>query len=106
MPHAYVEIVCSCCNKNKKYHCFSHDEDEKLNDFDCHHVKCTVDKKTRFGWLLGFDQLAGLYFNIRCLICGKKEQYSYEAKTFGKEKEEHNFLCCQNNLSFHCSWAH
>ena len=105
MPHAYVEVKCSC-NENKKYHCFSHDKDSNLEDFYCHHFKCSVSQKTHIGLLLGFDQLAGLYFNIICWKCGKEAKFSYEAKTFGKENKDFNFNCCNNNLNFHCTWAH
>ena len=103
MPHAFVEIKCSC-NENKKYHCFSHDEDANLEEFNCHHFRCIVSKKARYGLLLGFDQLAGLYFDIICINCGKNKKYSYEAKTFGKENKEYTFSCCNNNLIFHSTW--
>ena len=54
MPHAFVEIKCSC-NESKKYHCHSHDKDANLEEFNCHHFKCIVSKKAKFGFLLGFD---------------------------------------------------
>ena len=105
MPHAFVEISCSC-NMKKKYHCFSHDDNGCFDDFNCHHFKCSALKRAKFGWLLGFDQLAGLYFDITCLTCGKKEKYSYEAKTFGKKNNDYNFNCCHNDLTFHSTFAH
>lgn len=106
MPHSYVEIFCSPCQYNKKYHCFSHDDDGYLEDYKCHHFKCTVFKRTATGWLLGFDQLAGIYVTITCLKCGKVEKFSYEAKTFGKEDKDCKIYCCNNTLDFHCTWAH
>ena len=105
MPYAFVEISCNC-NYSKKYNCNSHDEDGYLDDFICNHFKCAAFKRTRAGWLLGFDQLAGLYFDITCLNCGKEQKYQYEAKTFGKEDKDYIINCCNNNLSFHCKWAH
>ena len=105
MPHAHAEVICSC-NEKKKYHCFSHDKDGNLEEFNCHHFTCKASKKAQTGWLLGFDQLAGLYFNITCLICGKNEKYSYEAKTFGKEAKDYKFRCCNSTLAFHCTWEH
>ena len=103
MPHAFVEIKCSC-NENKKYHCYSHDKDTNLEEFNCHHFKCKASKKAKYGFLLGFDQLAGLYFDIICINCGKNKKYSYEAKTFGKENKEYTFSCCNNDLTFHSTW--
>ena len=51
MPHAFVEIKCSC-NENKKYHCYSHDKDTNLEEFNCHHFKCKASKKAKYGFLL------------------------------------------------------
>ena len=106
MPHAYVEIVCAVCQKNIKYHCFSHDNDGYLEDFNCHHFKASVFKRTSAGLLLGFDQLAGIYVTITCINCGKVQNVSYEAKTFGKKDRDYKINCCNNTLDFHCKWAH
>ena len=105
MPHAYAELKCTC-GKSKKYHCFSHDKDGFLNGFNCDHFNAAAYKKAQIGLLLGFDQLAGLYFNVSCKKCGKKQNLSYEAKTFGKKKKKEFFLCCGNSLNFNFTWAH
>ena len=105
MPYAFVEISCNCFY-SKKYNAFHLDNDGYLDDFICKHFKCVAFKRTRTGWLLGFDQLAGLYFDIKCLNCGKEQKCQYEAKTFGKEDKDYFINCCNNNLSFHCKWAH
>ena len=105
MPHAYAEIICSC-GQSEKYHCHSHDKDGYLNDFNCGYFNVAVFKKAQIGILMGFDQLAGLYFNISCKKCGRKEHMLYEAKTFGKKEKKDFFLCCGNSLNFKFSWAH
>lgn len=103
MPYAFAVVTCSC-NKNMKYQCHSHDDDEYLDDFICPHFRSSVLKKSKFGLLLGFDQLAGLYFNVICVGCGNERIYSYEAKTFGKKSQDYCFNCCRNTLSFHFTW--
>ena len=105
MPYSFVDLFCSC-NGNKKYQNNSHDNDEYLEDFKCQHFRVTAFKRNRSGWLLGFDQLAGLYFTITCLNCRKEEKFSYESKTFGKEDKDYKFVCCNNTLAFQCRWAH
>ena len=103
MPHAFAEVKCSC-SFIAKYHCHSHDKDGYLKDFKCPHFRSSVFKRAQIGLLLGFDQLAGLYFNITCLECNKQKIISYEAKTFGKENKDDNFKCCGNIVSFHFHW--
>ena len=105
MPHAFADVRCFC-NINMKYHCFSHDKDEYLEDFICPHFRACVLKKAQFGWLMGFNQLAGLYFNVTCLGCGREQSFSYKAKTFGKKSKDCYFNCCNNTLSFHFNWSH
>ena len=105
MPHAFAVVQCSC-SESSNYHAFSHDDDEFLKEFKCEHFKSSALKKCRVGYLLGFDQLAGLYFNIMCLKCGKQHKEFYEAKTFGKEKKDSVFNCCGKCLNFHFDWAH
>ena len=105
MVSCFVYLLCSC-NENKKYQCNNHNDDKYLEDFNCKHFRCTAFQRTKLGLLLGFDQLAGLYFTITCLNCRKEEKFSYEAKTFGKKDKDYKFTCCQNTLSFQCRWAH
>ena len=106
MPHAFADVRC-LCSVNCKFHCFSRDNDDGyLNDYECEHFRSSVFKRSQLGWLLGFDQLAGLYFNISCLKCNTQKSIFYEAKTFGKKDEDHYFKCCGNLLSFHFRWAH
>ena len=105
MPHAYADVRCNC-RTVKKYHCHSHDSNNFLEDFTCDHFNISVFKRAHFGWLMGFDQLAGLDFNITCAKCHKNKNITYEAKTFGKKNKESIFNCCGNNLSFHFYWDH
>ena len=105
MPHAYAKLICACGEK-REYHCHSHDDDSFIETFYCKDFKVSSNKKTRFGLLLGFDQLAGLYFNISCLNCSNERKISYEAKTFGKVKRDDFFHCCGNRIDFHFDWAH
>ena len=105
MPHAFAVVECSCSTSGQ-YQAFSHDDNGFLDDFKCNHFKSTVFKKCQLGLLLGFNQLAGLYFDITCLKCGKKMKISYEAKTFGKENKDTSFNCCDNTLNFHFYWSH
>ena len=105
MPHAYAEVICSC-RKSEKYECFSHDNSEFLKDFTCEHFRISVFKKAQLGLLLGFDQLAGLYFDVCCNKCGKHKNISYEAKTFGKNDRKDFILCCGNSINFNFTWAH
>ena len=105
MPHAFAEVRCSC-GKISKYHCFSHDNDDYLPDFICPHFRSSVFKKAQIGWMIGFDQLAGLYFNVTCLNCNSQKKFKYEAKTFGKNNEDTFFKCCGTSiLNFHFYWS-
>ena len=63
-------------------------------------------KMAQMGWLLGIDQLAGLYFDVFCQKCGKKKQISYESKSFGKTNMRDYFFCCGSVLDFSFHWAH
>ena len=58
------------------------------------------------GWLLGFDQLAGLQLNLICKKCGKEKSFQYEAKTFGKQEKKYSFTCCGNNINFNFYWSY
>ena len=106
MPHAFADVICSC-NKNMKYHCSNfYDNNGYLEDFICPHFRISVLRKVQRGWLIGFDQLAGLYFDVICLNCRNKKSFSYEAKTFGKENKSEQFKCCNNTLNFDFKWSH
>ena len=65
MPHAFADVLCNC-SKVGQYHCFSHDSDEFLEDFNCPHFRSSFLKRAQFGIKFGFDQLAGLYFDVTC----------------------------------------
>ena len=106
MPAAFADVICSCCFKNMKYKTHSHYDDGYLQDFICPHYRCSVLQKNQVGWLFGFDQLAGLYFNTSCKSCGNQKYIKYEAKTFGKVEKNENFTCCGKSLNFHFNWAH
>ena len=105
MPHAYADVLCSCL-ENKQYHCFSHDDGGYLPQFKCSHFRIAVLKRAQIGWAFGFNQLAGLYFDVTCLQCGEEKHIEYEAKTFGKEAKNEYIKCCGIKLSFHFNWEH
>ena len=105
MPHAFAVVRCYC-SKTLEYHAFSHDNNEFLEPFKCDHFTCSVKKRCQIGYLLGFNQLAGLYFDVMCIKCGKQINISYEAGTFGKKNEDKSFKCCGSILNFNFSWAH
>ncbi len=67
-----IDVMCNC-KKVKKYHCYSHDSNNFLEDFICDHFSISVFKRAQVGWIMGFDQLAGLNFNITCTKCQKKK---------------------------------
>ncbi len=106
MPHAFADVRCSC-GIVFKYHSYSHDKDGHLTDFICPHFRSSVIKRVQAGWLIGFDQLAGLYFDITCLNCNAQKKFQFEAKTFGEENDDAYFKCCGSSLlSFHFYWSH
>ncbi len=105
MPHAYADVCCSC-DYYQKYHCCSREDGGFLPQFTCNDFTISVLKRTQVGWLMGFNQLAGLYFDITCLKCRRERHIKYEAKTFGKKRKNEYHECCGKKLSFHFNWEH